>query len=319
MGHLQAGCSVTQVAELFHLSRRGVYDLIHKYREFHSVIDLPRTGRPRVTTDDTDREIVLRHEQNPFSTAVATSVDLGDCSRETVRRRLREAGLRARRPAVHPLLTELHRHNRMNWARQHLRWNAEQWSEVLFTDESKFELDACDRRLRCYRRRGERFDEAKIIQIQNRGYGSVTVWGGILGGIKTPLVRVNGRLNAERYIDLLRNHTLPFINNNNVAYLMQDNAPAHRALATQQFLEDQDIQTIDWPSVSPDMNPIEHVWSYMKRELKKHGLAEDPDDLFETLIRIWNELDENFIRSLTQSMRKRVRCLHEAEGGHTKY
>ena len=62
-----------------------------------------------------------------------------------------------------------------------------------FTDKSKFEIDSSHRRVLCYRKKGERFQRDKIVQVKNRGYGSVVVWGGILGAKKTPLKRVNGR------------------------------------------------------------------------------------------------------------------------------
>ena len=98
----------------------------------------------------------------------------------------------------------------MNWARTHLRWIRRQWGSVLFTDESKFNVQNYDGRYRVYRERGQRFTEY-YVQKRNRGGGSVHVWAGITQFNKTYLVILNGNVNAGRYIDnVLRAVALPF-------------------------------------------------------------------------------------------------------------
>jgi transposase len=44
---------------------------------------------------------------------------------------------------------------------------------------------------------------------------------------------------------------------------MDDNARSHRARIVQHFLQQEAVQTIPWPAMSPDMNPIEHVWDFI--------------------------------------------------------
>ena len=50
-------------------------------------------------------------------------------------------------------------------------WTGEQWSKVVFTDQSSFVIDIKDRRIRCYRIYGERYSDNNLIEIQNKGYG----------------------------------------------------------------------------------------------------------------------------------------------------
>ena len=78
-------------------------------------------------------------------------------SAQTVRNRLREAGLRACRPVVRKVLTRHHRQQRRLWAQTHGRWTRHGWQEVLFTNESRFCLTMGDGRICVYRQRNERY------------------------------------------------------------------------------------------------------------------------------------------------------------------
>ena len=74
---------------------------------------------------------------------------------------------------------------------------------VLFTDESRFNVQFADGRLRVWRWAGERMDENSIFERGRYGGGSVMIWGRIpvCHSDKTELVTVIGRLNARRYCD----------------------------------------------------------------------------------------------------------------------
>ena len=85
-----------------------------------------------------------------------------------------------------------------------------QWRRVLFTDESRFTLYRADGRRRVYRRRGERFADACVVERDRFGGGSVTVWGGIAHEIKSQLIIVAGNMTAVRYRDeILRPFSSP--------------------------------------------------------------------------------------------------------------
>ena len=101
---------------------------------------------------------------------------------------------------------------------------------------------------------------------------------------------------------------------------MHDNAPAHRANRTREFLQVSGINVLEWPAVSPDLNPIEHLWDHMKRVLRTtEPKPRSSDELWAVLLDIWNGINERTIESLTSSMRKRVKCVIDAQGGHTRY
>jgi transposase len=53
---------------------------------------------------------------------------------------------------------------------------------------------------------------------------------------------------------------------------MDVNARPHRARIVQHFLQQEAVQTITWPAMSPDMNPIEHVWDFIGRKINQRNL-----------------------------------------------
>ena len=101
-----------------------------------------------------------------------TGVNISD---QTVRNRFRAENLRLRRPAVRTTLTQRHRRARRDWCHQHIQWTRQQWSRVLFSDESLFNLHFNDGIKRVYRRQGERFSDATVSEYDRFGGGSVMV------------------------------------------------------------------------------------------------------------------------------------------------
>ena len=144
-----------------------------------------------------------------------------------------------------------------------------QWRRVLFTDESSFTLYRADGRRRVYRRHGERFAGACVVERDRFGGGSVMVWGGIAHGIKSQFIIVAGNMTAVRYRDeILRSVAVPLVQQRNLI-LQQDNARPHVARVCQDFLANNNIAPQAWPPYSLDLTPIEHMWDELDRRVRK--------------------------------------------------
>ena len=127
VGMLEAGSSTEAVAAQVRSSVQAVRSLRRRFVQTGSTEDLSRSGRPRVTTPTQDRYILNQHLRNRFLTATATaSVTPGThnprISAQTVRNRLAENNLRARRSYVGTVLTNRHRRDRLQWADRHINW-----------------------------------------------------------------------------------------------------------------------------------------------------------------------------------------------------
>lgn len=190
---LQDGVGKREVARRLQVSSSVIVRLHQRYQATHSVLERPRSGRPKKTTPRQDCYIQHQALQEPKATAntirgrlrAATNVNV---SLSTVRNRLHDVGLRGRRPAVRPRLTADHRRSRLAFCRRHSRWTRQQWGQVLFSDESRFNLLHADGRGRVWRRQGERYNDGKVQEKTAFGGGSVMVWGGLQSSSQDPSV-----------------------------------------------------------------------------------------------------------------------------------
>ena len=120
-----------------------------------STNDRQRSGRPRITTHGQDRYIRVFHLRNwtvVASTTAAGIPGLRRISSQTVRNRLRQHGIRPRRPYFGAVLTPLHRHERVRWYNRLRGWTLHNWRRIRFSEELRFLVPKRDGRIRVYRR-----------------------------------------------------------------------------------------------------------------------------------------------------------------------
>ena len=109
------------------------------------------------------------------------------------------------------------------------------------------------------------------------------------------------------------------LNTNKINVFMHDNARPHTAGITRQFLEQNRITVLPHPPMSPDLNPIEHIWDLMGRRIR--DLERPPTnlhDLSELLVRIWNEIPQREIQACI-NMEERLQQIIRQRGGNTHY
>lgn len=267
---LEEGHSQRYVANSIGVSPSVVNRLYARFRETELYSRRTGQGRRRATSSREDRRITRHALREPIVIARVIAGQFMNhrhnpprpISNSTIRRRLRDVDLRSRRPVRVPLLTRTHQRQRLAYARHYVHWGQRQWANVLFTDESRFCLHGNDRRVRVWRRRGERHNANHTRPVVAFNGGSVMVWAGVTRYSRTPLIVLPpGGLTAARYVDeILRPVVLPLRQRmGNRFVLMQDNARAHTARHTLRFLRQNRISVLGHPSVSPDLNPIEHV------------------------------------------------------------
>ena len=136
------------------------------------------------------------------------------------------------------------------------------------------------------------------------------VQGAIFANGKSQLAILEGNQTAESYIRTLNDFLLPLISEGRRGTIVyqQDNATIHKAHITKMWLLYQNIQTIDWPAHSPDLNPIENVWVLLERRVYANGrVFSTIDEQRSCILGEWQNSETETIRNLITSMPQR--CL----------
>ncbi|GFX47127.1 transposable element Tcb2 transposase [Trichonephila clavipes] len=328
IGKLEEGRSVTSVAAEFGIAHSIVSRLWRQFQTTGTAIRGFSSGRPRGITPVDDRYIVLQARRNKRQTAGestrhTTQATGRPISRFTEARRLRGGGLFARLPVRSVPLTPAHRRRRSLWFREHQNWRDNEWGRVLFTDESRFSLSSDSHRILIWRERGSRSHPLNIIERDMYGDRGVLVWGGIMLGSRTDLhIFDAGSVNGTRYSnEILLPYVLLFRGAMGLQFLfMDDNAPCHRTVASEQLLESEDILCMDWLARSPDLNPIEHVWYFLGRRLTTRTLP--PVTIRELRLELqdeWAAMHQQLIDTLILSMGRRCETCLAVRGNHIPY
>ncbi|GFW28420.1 transposable element Tcb2 transposase [Trichonephila clavipes] len=325
---LEEGRSVTSVAAEFGIAHSIVSRLWRQFQTTGTAIRGFSSGRPRGTTPANDRYIVLQARRNRRQTAGeiarhTTQATGRPISRFTVAESLHGGGLFARRPVQCVPLTPAHRRRRSLWCREHPNWKDNEWGRAFFTDESRFSLSSDFHRILIWRERGSRNHPSNIIERVRYGGRGVLVWKGIMLGSRTDLhIFDAGSVNGTRYCnEILLPYVRLFRGAVGLQFLfMDDNAPCHRTVAAEQLLESEDIERMDWPARSPDLNTIEHVWDFLGRRLAARTLP--PVTIRELRLALqdeWAEMPQQLIDTLILSMGRRCETCLAVRGDHIPY
>jgi transposase len=147
------------------------------------------------------------------------------------------------------------------------------------------------------------------------GGGDVTVWSCFSFDCKLDLYVLDGNLTGQKYRDnVLAPRVVPHFDNHALAdrpIFMEDNARPHRARIVQHFLQQEAVQTIPWPAMSPDINPMEHVCDFIGRKInQRNPKCQNIDKLRNAILQEWQQFPQERLRRLVRSMTRRVTELH---------
>lgn len=310
--------SHTAAAKYMKKSREFVKKWIQRYKVAKNVDDLPERGSKGKVDNKDEKKIVNLFTRNPALTLRQGQAKLKqkglDISYVTIRSYLHAHGMKYRSTIKKkPLLTEKHVTKRIAWARANI---GRDFSNVIFTDE-------CSIWARCIQTRSWSTSTNRLVQRTVKHGIKVHLWGCFSKQGFGTLYLFTYNLDAEKMLKIYKKALLPsakrwFINKNEDWILQEDNDPKHRSKLCIEWKKKSDIVTLDWPSQSPDANPIENVWAYIK--LKLHGRRTYTlKQLSCEIRRIWRSLPLEYAENLVESMPRRCQAIIDAGGDWTNY
>lgn len=183
--------------------------------------------------------------------------------------------------------------------------------------------DECGR-LFVYRIDGTRFQREHVQMKDGSGRKTVPVWSFFCSRGPGQLVRIQGRLTGQQYIQILNNNLLPYLQEHfpcQIIHFVQDNSPIHKSRIVTNWLREQpQLNVLPWPAKSADLNPIENVWGDIVKDMEPFR-PRQADEVFEKFESIWNRYSQrpDYWRILAHSFRRRLQQVIDAEGYWTKY
>lgn len=316
------GMKSKDIAEKYKINKSTLSKIIKKFKTYNTVETFHLGGRPRKTTPRTDRRIVTEFQKDPLASGnvIKKKLDL-NISSWTINRRAKESGLHSFSAAKKPLLSEKNRKARLNFARKYADWSITKWKTVLFSDEKKFNMFGSDGRIRVRRPKGKkRLDPKYCTPTVKHGGGSVMVWGSFSGQGMGPIHNVQGIMFAPDYKAILENVMAPYAEENMplLWYFQHDNDPKHKAKVVTKWFEDNNIQVLDWPAQSPDLNPIENLWAIVDKKIRGTKYS-NKTALYAAVENEWKSTPSSLINSLICSMPNRCHEVIKNNGYWTHY
>ncbi|KAI5609841.1 interferon-induced protein 44-like [Silurus asotus] len=229
---------------------------------------------------------------------------------------------KVRKAESRPPLNKTHKLKRQDWAKKYLKTD---FSKVLWTDKRRVSLDGPDGWARGWIGKGQR---APVRLRRQQGGGGVLVWAGIIKDELVGPFRVEDgvKLNSQSYCQFLedtffkqwyRKKSASFKKN---MIFMQDNAPSHTSKYSTAWLARKGIKEENlmiWPPCSPDLNPIENLWSIIKCAIYKEGKQYTSlNSVWEAVVAAARNVDGEQIKTLTESMDGRLLSVLAKKGGY---
>lgn len=324
---LKQGLSSRDIAKRLGISISPV----HRIRRT-SLVDLPKAkgGRPKKLSEQDRCACVHLITRGNAGTATGVAKQLGtkvgeEISRVTVARALKQSGMRCVGKQCKPQLSPKNVKARLEFARAHQYWTVDDWKRVIWSDETKINRFGSDGRSKCWiHDDGESIQDRRVQQTVKHGGGSIMVWGCMTYHGIGYLCKLSDKMDQRLYRSILEDElskTIEYYGMKADKVVFQhDNDPKHQAKSVQEWLFKQPFMVLSWPSQSPDLNPIEHLWAHLKRQLNRY---ESPPkgmlELWERVEAEWSKIDKSVCINLIDSMPRRIDAVIKARGKWTNY
>jgi transposase len=284
-----------------------------------------RSGRPRALTEHDERFIVREIKKNPRISAPKLASELERrgtkvCA-NTIRNTCKKYGYHGRVARKKFWVSNVNRQKRLDFAKKHRFKKEDFWNQVIFSDESKYNIFGSDGRRMVWRKKNTEMQPQNLVPTVKHGGGSVMVWGCMSAAGVGKLHIIEGIMDHKMYIRILKDNlsaSAEKLGLQGTYIFQQDNDPKHTAQNTKLWLLYNTPEQLKTPPQSPDMNPIEHLRKVLDDAIRKRHIS-NKNELKQALKEEWDKIPPSVTANLVSSMPRRLQAVIDAKGNPTKY
>ncbi len=144
------------------------------------------------------------------------------------------------------------------------------------------------------------------------------VWGCMSAAGTGELWFIEGNMDSNMYCDILKRKMMPSLQKLCPTAVFEHNDPKHTTNMTTALLMKLKVKVMEWPSMSPDLNPIEHMWGILKRKVEKHHVS-NIQQLCDVIMEEWKRMPATTCAALVNSMPRRIKAVLDNNDAPTKY
>ncbi|CAF1130987.1 unnamed protein product [Adineta ricciae] len=308
--HQDSHLSLRTIASRVNCSFSTVRNIIQLYEETHDVIERQGRGRRRLIDGPVRRYFRQIMSQHPTDTSFSIANRLQQHSGVTVSARtIREA---CRNENFHPVHARAHWQINEHQAARCFQYcythRLNNWRQVIFTDEKKFQVDQAG--FVYWVPIGAPRPRTFVGQVKYQ----VTVFGAIWFNQRSHLVFIQGSSNSTTYLQQVQLALGNYQQRLHGYSFIHDRTTWSNSIMVHDWLASFGIDCMDdYPSVSPELNPIESVWGWMNRYVQsRHPRSQRH---LEVLVRqAWQEIPIITIRVYIQHVRTIIQMIIAAQG-----